>query len=153
MPEKMPKYEKVDPRALISVPNILCPKCQNLMKIAGRIEVKTPGGRFRKGGSTPHLRYRCAKCRTEFDLDLTRRGGCFIATAAYGTGAAHDINLLRSFRDNYLHRASAGRAFISFYYAVSPAVAGAIAKSAQLRLITRAILKPILVIARRKVLL
>jgi hypothetical protein len=78
-------------------------------------------------------------------LNLERRGGgCFIATAAFGTSMAHEINVLRSFRDNYLMRERAGRLFISLYYRTSPTIAKMISRSKILKFVTRAVLTPII---------
>lgn len=49
---------------------------------------------------------------------------CFIATAAYGSGDAWQVEYLRSFRDRVLSKSTAGRFFIREYYAHSPAAAG-----------------------------
>lgn len=47
-------------------------------------------------------------------------GGCYIATAVYGSYEAPEVLVLRRFRDQQLSSTSAGRAFIRFYYVVSP---------------------------------
>ena len=147
-PETKKKFTEVNPKALISVPSILCPMCGLPMEIKGREEMEKTA-RGLKGKTTkkvPHLVYRCFKDKTEFHLNLERRGGggCFIATAAFGTSMAHEINVLRSFRDNVLMRESAGRNFISFYYRVSPTIAKMITKSGALKFVTRVMLTPII---------
>ena len=62
---------------------------------------------------------------------------CFIATAAYGTSSAEEIDVLRSFRDRVLARSDAGRDLIAFYYAASPPLAELIARHEVLRLLVR----------------
>ncbi|MGC8817379.1 MAG: CFI-box-CTERM domain-containing protein [Candidatus Hadarchaeum sp.] len=145
-PKGKKKFTEVDPRTLISVPTILCPVCGLPMEIKGRKEVEKTA-RTLRGKTTrkiPHLVYQCAKDKTEFNLNLERRGGgCFIATAAFGTSMAHEINVLRSFRDNYLMRESAGRLFVSLYYRTSPTIARMISRSKTLKFITRVLLTPI----------
>lgn len=47
-------------------------------------------------------------------------GGCYIATAVYGSYDAPAVMTLRGFRDRRLVNSVAGRGFIRFYYAVSP---------------------------------
>jgi subtilisin len=50
-------------------------------------------------------------------------GGCFIATAAYGSYFDGHVETLRDFRDTYLAPDSAGSGFVSLYYRISPPVA------------------------------
>lgn len=50
----------------------------------------------------------------------TSSGGCYVATAAYGSYDCPQVWVLRRYRDNKLATSPAGRAFIKFYYAVSP---------------------------------
>jgi Periplasmic copper-binding protein (NosD) len=49
--------------------------------------------------------------------------GCFIATAAYGSYSAPEVQALRSFRDRYLLTNSAGSAFVRWYYEHGPVAA------------------------------
>ena len=63
--------------------------------------------------------------------------GCFIATAAYGTPAAAEIDVLREFRDDFLLHNPPGKAFVSIYYRVSPPVAEFISKHEVLRIAVR----------------
>ena len=63
--------------------------------------------------------------------------GCFIATAAYGTDTAHEIDILREFRDEVLLTNSLGAQFVSFYYRTSPPIADFISQHAILTTIVR----------------
>jgi len=70
-------------------------------------------------------------------------GGCFIATAAYGSQMEPHVKILREFRDGFLLNNSIGKALVQLYYTYSPPVAGFIAKHGSLRTITRLSLLPI----------
>lgn len=67
-------------------------------------------------------------------------GYCFIATAAYGTETASQLNILREFRDQVLLKSALGSAFVATYYRLSPPVANFIAGSDFLRAAVRALL-------------
>jgi hypothetical protein len=69
--------------------------------------------------------------------------GCFIATAAYGTPMAQQIQILREFRDEYLLTNTGGQAFVDFYYQVSPPIADFITEHAGLKPVVRAGLAPV----------
>jgi len=69
-------------------------------------------------------------------------GWCFIATAVYGTPMAKEIQILREFRDEYLLTNPSGRAFVDFYYRVSPPIAQFITEHPSLKPIVRAGLAP-----------
>jgi len=68
--------------------------------------------------------------------------GCFIATAAYGTPMAEEIEILREFRDDYLLTNPLGRALVDLYYRVSPLIADFISEHSSLKPIVRAGLLP-----------
>jgi hypothetical protein len=67
-------------------------------------------------------------------------GGCFIATAAYGTSTAEQINVLREFRDTVLLESTTGSQFVALYYQLSPPVADVIAENEVLRTMVRELL-------------
>ena len=48
------------------------------------------------------------------------KGGCYIATMAYGNYEHPQVIVLRQFRDSYLSKYEWGQKFIKFYYAHSP---------------------------------
>jgi DNA-binding beta-propeller fold protein YncE len=70
-------------------------------------------------------------------------GGCFIATAAYGTPLASQIHALREWRDSLLLRDPLGAAFTDAYYRVSPPAATYIATRPALRAAARAVIAPV----------
>ena len=63
--------------------------------------------------------------------------GCFIATAAYGTDTAREINILREFRNTVLLPNSLGTKLVSFYYKTSPPIADFISQHEVLRTMVR----------------
>jgi len=67
---------------------------------------------------------------------------CFIATAAYGSPMADEIQILREFRDGYLVTNLAGKALVDLYYRVSPAIAEFITEHPGLKPTVRAGLVP-----------
>jgi len=67
-------------------------------------------------------------------------GGCFIATAAYGTPTAEQIDVLREFRDVVLLESTLGSQFVALYYRLSPPVADFISESSFLRTLVRELL-------------
>jgi uncharacterized repeat protein (TIGR01451 family) len=71
-------------------------------------------------------------------------GGCFIATAAYGSYLDPHIQALRQFRDQHLLTNAMGRSFVRFYYRHSPPIAAIISNHAALRAITRWLLTPVI---------
>ena len=70
-------------------------------------------------------------------------GWCFIATAAYGTPMAGEIQILREFRDEYLLANPLGQALVGLYYRVSPPIAEFITEHPSLKPIVRAGLLPV----------
>jgi len=72
-------------------------------------------------------------------------GGCFIATAAYGTPMAEDIQVLRDFRDRYLITNPVGEKLVSTYYRVSPPMADYIVEHPSLKPLVRFALQPAIV--------
>ena len=69
---------------------------------------------------------------------------CFVATAAYGSLMANDVELLRRTRDLMLRRTVLGELFVTSYYTFGPPVAGVIGESDLLRASARSVLAPII---------
>jgi len=67
-------------------------------------------------------------------------GFCFIATAAYGTETASELDILRDFRDQVLLQNALGSRLVEAYYKVSPPVADFIARNDFLRAVVREVL-------------
>lgn len=69
--------------------------------------------------------------------------GCFIATAAYGTPLAKEIDVLRRFRDGMLLKSPLGQLAVATYYAFSPPIAAAISTDEHLRAQARRLVEPL----------
>lgn len=69
--------------------------------------------------------------------------GCFIATVAFGSPLASELDTLRKFRDQYLLTNPLGKQFVSKYYQYSPPLADYIRERENLRKIIRIGLKPV----------
>ena len=69
--------------------------------------------------------------------------GCFIATAAFGSPLAPQVQVLRAFRDRYLLPTAQGSWLVQRYYDVSPSLAATIRDRAALRAIVRFGLTPV----------
>jgi len=67
----------------------------------------------------------------------TNGGFCFIATAAYGTDTAEQLDILREFRDAVLLPNSLGVRLVSLYYKTSPPLANFISQQEILRTAVR----------------
>jgi hypothetical protein len=71
-------------------------------------------------------------------------GFCFIATAAYGTETASQLDILRDFRDQVLLESALGSRFVGAYYRLSPPVADFIVRNDFLRAVVReALIDPV----------
>ena len=73
---------------------------------------------------------------------------CFIATAAYGTPMAEEINTLRQVRDTYMMNNVAGSTFVDSYYRVAPFIADKVADSPALAAVVRALLTPFILLGK-----
>jgi polyhydroxybutyrate depolymerase len=67
-------------------------------------------------------------------------GGCFIATAAYGTPTAKQLDVLREFRDSVLLKSTVGSRLVDLYYQMSPPVADFISENSFVRTLVRELL-------------
>ncbi len=72
-----------------------------------------------------------------------KSGNCFIATAAFGSPMEPQVQVLQEFRDRYLMPNAPGKAFVSFYYRVSPPLAQWIAERPMTRAAVRILLMPL----------
>lgn len=71
----------------------------------------------------------------------SKPGGCYIATACYGSYDHPDVLILRRFRDERLMPSALGRIFIMMYYRISPLIAN---KLGSIRWLSNAVRKQFL---------
>jgi ligand-binding sensor domain-containing protein len=82
---------------------------------------------------------------TTDDEEAGKKGGCFIATAAYGSPLHPYVRIIRDFRDKYLMPSKLGRVLVNIYYKYSPFVANIIAKHKVLKIAVQINLMPLVV--------
>ncbi|MCC6153204.1 MAG: IPT/TIG domain-containing protein, partial [Candidatus Hydrogenedentes bacterium] len=70
-------------------------------------------------------------------------GGCFIATAAYGSPFAEHLDAFRGFRDGVLLKTAPGTALVEAYYTLSPALADELAARPAMAYLVRLVLTPV----------
>jgi tetratricopeptide (TPR) repeat protein len=75
---------------------------------------------------------------------------CFIATAAFGTPFALEVDVLRNWRDQHLLLSSWGKSFVTVYYRISPPIANFIATRPALKHMTRRFLMPLVKVLAHK---
>lgn len=81
-----------------------------------------------------------AKGKSAGKGETKNTGGCFIATAAYGSPLASEVELFRQFRDQVLLTSKAGELFVGLYYFASPPLARLIARVPPLKAAVRNVL-------------
>lgn len=99
--------------------------------------------------------WNCLSCNSSNPIEGTyynlakKGGGCFIATAVYGTPYAYEVLALKEFRDTVLMKTMLGKLFVNFYYWISPPIANKIAKRNKLRTLTKyTVIAPLLKFAK-----
>jgi hypothetical protein len=96
----------------------------------------------------------CGNSRAAFaDVQTPRTAfttlhGCFVATAAFGSPLAREVDVLRRVRDQYLLKSELGQKLVALYYATSPPLAARIAADEELRRVARGLLVPVVVTSR-----
>ena len=77
-------------------------------------------------------------------------GGCFVATAAYGSRTHPDVVALRRFRDKVLVRSAQGRAFVAAYRVLGPRMARFVVPDGASGRAARATIAPLARLAARR---
>lgn len=87
-----------------------------------------------------------ASVRTSFIIIITEpgKGGCFIATAAFGSPMAGQVEILRQFRDRHLLTNNLGRKFVAWYYRNGPDAANRIEDKPLIKAAIRVALYPLI---------
>lgn len=67
-------------------------------------------------------------------------GGCYIATAVYGSYDAPPVMTLRRFRDQHLVKSMVGRVFVRAYYLLSPSAARCLGRAPLLSAVVKRVL-------------
>lgn len=70
-------------------------------------------------------------------------GGCFIATAAYGSYFEPKVEVFKNFRDVFLVKSLMGRIFIRSYYKISSVISRIVLNYEFLKKATRLVLNPL----------
>lgn len=76
-------------------------------------------------------------------------GDCFVATVAFRTPWASEIQELRNFRDKTLRRYTIGRKFISFYYTYGPSLAKVVERNKYTMKIVRGLIKGSIILVKK----
>jgi hypothetical protein len=92
-------------------------------------------------GQLAHARFEAAGRAEMAGANLADRR-CFIATAVYGPDAA-ETDALRAWRDRALLPSRAGRIAVRCYYAISPAIACALARLPAIARLVRVLLNAV----------
>jgi hypothetical protein len=88
---------------------------------------------------TPNTDY-VIKAKFQTKSETPPSGGCFIATAAYGTSTVKQLDVLRAFRDDVLLKSTVGSRLVDLYYRTSPPIANFISEHNVVRTLVRELL-------------
>jgi hypothetical protein len=82
---------------------------------------------------------------------VSESGGCFIATACYGSTECSEVRELRRFRDNFLLTHFLGQQIVELYYLISPPIARFLDRNGFARdLVKRFLVAPLFKLVKHK---
>jgi len=134
---------------LFEVPNESCSSCGDTKNLIFDKSQSDNLGIFCNRCGKGFTSWTCESCHTSNPVEGTfknvfgkggKSGGCFIATAVYGSPFENEVMVLKNFRDNWLMQYKVGKTFVKLYYWLSPPLANQIAKNDFLRKITKSFL-------------
>ena len=128
--------------AIVTEPQYICDACGK------KKPVSQMAGKCVKCGQ--YVCSTCARLKDDKVYCEKHAGLCFIATAAYGTALAEELDTLREFRNKSLEPNILGKHLVRFYYRVSPPMANAVARSEGMKALVRLNLSPIIYTLRMK---
>lgn len=110
----------------------------------GRV-MKSSGNKMYVGTANPF--YGC-QVWTVAEVSTSGGGGgnCFIATVAFGSPMAKQVNILKRFRDKFLLTNNMGRRFVGWYYKNGPVAADFMSRHPLAKFIVRIFLYPVIFI-------
>ncbi|MEE1280655.1 MAG: CFI-box-CTERM domain-containing protein [Acutalibacteraceae bacterium] len=93
-------------------------KCKNFIENIDSLDLHNPQDltQFTSNRNATTTR----NTNTSANIQSTKSGGCYVATAVYGSYDCPQVWTLRRYRDNTLAKTWYGRLFIRTYYAISP---------------------------------
>lgn len=100
--------------------------------------LKAYNNRYRSSSSSS---YRPSSSPSSSYSSPSSSGGCYVATAVYGSYDCPEVWLLRRYRDYYLDKNFFGRLFIKIYYAISPTLVKWFGKSKWFKKLIKPILE------------
>lgn len=100
------------------------------------------------GGTNEDVMFATASPVFVPDTQSADDSDCFVATAAYGTPLALEVQYLRAFRDRYLMSNAPGRYFVRLYYRLSPPIARYVRQDEGRRQWVRFALRPLVALSK-----
>jgi len=92
----------------------------------------------------------CEISHSEREPSEEKKSGCFIATAAFGSPEALEVQAFRDLRDQVLARHASGRFVVSLYGRISPPMARFVTRSPAVKSGVRRVLRLLLVLLERR---